>query len=156
MFRLKSAAAEPFWLEILPSQKTQFRPLTVAMVLAARDEAGKAALAVMHDDGTSDLAVATANVQFATSLAKLAIVAWEGVGDADGKETPPTPEAIAEYMADIVVFDAVRAKFIGPQLASVEEKNASAPSRPGTSGAKMRARNTARPARKSAKPARTG
>ncbi len=141
MFRLKGTASEPFWLEILPGQRTQFKPLTMAMLLVARQRAGETALSLLpksESDPDGDgvlLASASGQVKFVVSIAQMAIVAWEGIGGADGNELEPTPEAIAEYMSDYRVFDAVRRLYIDVQLVSVEEKNASAPSQNGISGA---------------------
>lgn len=173
MLKLNTAAAEPFWLEILPAQtalpakgkkakilvpaqRTQFRPVTLAMILAAREEASRAVVdsipSVKGKDDTSLPApieasrlAAVGQVSIVTAFAQLGIVAWEGVGDADGKPIEPTPAAILAYMSDWRVWDAVNRLYVQPALTGADEKNASAPSRNGTSGAGKNTAQAAKP-----------
>ncbi|HEY1630797.1 MAG TPA: hypothetical protein VGF56_05745 [Rhizomicrobium sp.] len=162
MLKLDTGAA-PFWLEILPAhsfmdggnlveipaQRTRFRPIDTPMVLAARMRASEAAVA--HPQ----TAKAASSAAFTGIIAELGIVEWEGVGDKDGNPVEPTPENIASYLKNWRVFDEIDRKYVMPALSRHDEKNASAPSQNGTSGAKTRAKAIANSARKRAKRART-
>jgi hypothetical protein len=45
MLKLESVSAEPFWLDVLPAVRIQFRPVSVAAMLIARDAAMARSLA---------------------------------------------------------------------------------------------------------------
>jgi hypothetical protein len=155
---------EPFWLEILPerkvwdgkeikvvaAQRTQFRRIEPGMILIARNEASAAvAKAKLQNGGPA--AEALANEAFNLSMAQQGIVAWTEVGDMGESPAEPTPENIAAYMKSWPVFNAVEVKYILPALRGLDEKNASAPSRNGTTGARTRAKASAGTAHKRAK-----
>ena len=144
MITLTPQSQEPFWLEILPGQRTQFRPITVAMILAARSHGSVEAIKA------NDAAGGVASEAFTKSICKGGIVAWEGVQGPDGKDAPVTPENIDAYLSNWRVFDEIDRRYVLPVLRQDAEKNASAPSRSGTS--KM-AKNTAKGARRAAKTA---
>ena len=76
---------EPFWLDLLPGARVQFRPMTVAAVLLARTSAADVLRAGGED------AMVKAGVAFTRSLAHSGIAAWEGIGDADGKAASSPP-----------------------------------------------------------------
>ena len=42
MLKLEPVSAEPFWLDVLPGVRIQFRPVSVAAMLIARGAAGEA------------------------------------------------------------------------------------------------------------------
>jgi hypothetical protein len=175
------AQKEPFWLDILPgrtvqngkaaetipAQRTRFKPLTTVIVLAARAEAAKVALAAIPQKGDGEivdealLSIAVAAAQaageeaFIRTCAILGIDAWEGVGDHEDKPLPVTPANIAAYVGNWRVYDAINAKYVNPGLVRADEKNAFAPSRTGTSGARTRAKATVGTAAKRARTART-
>ncbi|HEY0105206.1 MAG TPA: hypothetical protein VGB91_03920, partial [Rhizomicrobium sp.] len=89
---------------------------------------------------------------FTRTIAQLGIAGWEGVADHTGAAiTEPTPEYIDAYLGNWKVFDAIDKLYVNPALVSADEKNASAPSRSGTSGAKTRAKRTAGTAPKNAR-----
>ncbi|MBN9568700.1 MAG: hypothetical protein J0H79_13955 [Alphaproteobacteria bacterium] len=159
MLKLKTSSAEPFWLEILPGQKTQFKPVTMAMILVARESAARTMIDMMPTfDGEpipDALADAAGRVRFCVTLAQHGIVDWEGVGDENGDKIAATPDVIAEYMANWRVFDAVQKLYVEPALEELAEKNVSAPLQRGTSRAKTAARTIAKRARRAAKNART-
>ena len=86
-------------------------------------------------------------------MAGVAILDWEGVGDADGKPIPVTAGAAAALMDVWPLFEAFQARYVAKGLLLDQEKNASAPSPSGTSAG---ATATARPARRRARTARAG
>lgn len=159
MLKLTALVTDPFWLEIVPGQETQFKPVTMAMILAARAESGRAIIAAAKDAKDALYASAIAQGEgekaFTRTLAHLGIVAWKGVGDAKGKAIEPTPDAIDAYLENWKVFDAVDRLYVNPALVRIDEKNGSSPSRRGTSGAKTQAAASAATAPKPAKPAPT-
>lgn len=142
---------EPFWLDILPGQRTQFRPVETPMILAARHQAALAmrgAETVKDTDPEAFAALrAKSDAVFTTTLARFGIVAWEGVGDGTNS-VEPTPANIKAYMANWRVFDSVDKLYVLPAIAldQADEKNASAPSQNGTGGAKMPEKDIAAPA----------
>ncbi|MCC6008143.1 MAG: hypothetical protein JJU40_10740, partial [Rhodobacteraceae bacterium] len=121
-------------------------PLTTALMGAARSDPGLRSL----PEGSSDDEIA---VIFARAIAQRAILDWEGVGDAEGKPAPVTPEGIAALLDIWPIFERFQLGYVAKALELEREKNASAPS-PHGSGAGARA--IARPARKAAKTARQG
>jgi len=143
MLRL-NLAREPYWLDLGLGVLVRVEPLTTALMVAARSDPAVRGL----PEGTSDDEIA---VNFGKALAERAILDWDGVGDADGNPTPVTPEGIAALLDIWPIFERFQMGYVAKGLELEQEKNASAPSLTGsTAGAKA----TARPARKSAKPAR--
>ncbi|MFC3088132.1 hypothetical protein [Tabrizicola soli] len=127
----------PDWLTLVPGLRLQMAPLTTALMVAARADP---ALAMLPDTASSeDLALAMAK-----AVARIAILDWEGVGDAEGNPLPLTPEGIDALLEIWPVFEAFQAQYITPGLLLDQEKNAFAPSPTGPSAG---ARATARPAR---------
>ena len=92
-------------------------------------------------------------VAFAKALARRAVLAWEGIGDADGKPIDPSPDAIDALLDIWPIFEAFQLTYVSKGLLLEQEKNASAPSLNGPSAG---ATDTATPARKRAKTARRG
>ena len=92
-------------------------------------------------------------VAFAKALARRAVIAWEGIGDADGKPIEPGPEAIDALLDIWPIFEAFQMTYVSNGLLLEQEKNASAPLPNGPSAG---ATATAKPARKPAKTARRG
>jgi hypothetical protein len=90
-------------------------------------------------------------IPFAVALARLAIVAWEGVGDAKGNPVEPGPETIPALMDIWPIFEAFQTRYVQKGLLLEQEKNASAPSQPGSGAG---ARTTAQGARGRARTAR--
>jgi hypothetical protein len=99
------------------------------------------------------LAAALGVSALAKAMTGIAILDWEGVGDADGKPVPVTPEGAAALMDIWPLFEAFQARYVAKGLLLDAEKNASAPSPSGTSAG---ATATARPARRRARTARAG
>ena len=155
MLRL-NITATPEWLELAPGLRLQLAPLSTAIMLAARAEIAAADLPA--DASNDDLSMIGAK-----AIARRAVLAWEGVGDADGNPVPVTPEGIDALLEIWPVFEAFQVKYVGNGMLLEQEKNGSAPSPTGTSAV---AQTTAKPARPSraqrrrakarAKPARRG
>jgi hypothetical protein len=108
----------PFWLDLVPGVRVQFRPISVAAILLART----AAADVLRAGG--DDAMVKAGVAFTRSLAHSGIAAWEGIGDADGNPVEPSRETIDAALELWPVFDAIDRLYVGPALIQDAEKNA--------------------------------
>jgi hypothetical protein len=116
MLRL-ATGREPFWLDIVPGVRAQFRPISVAAILLART----AAADVLRAGGED--AMVKAGVAFTSSLAHSGIAAWEGIGDVDGNPVEPTKETIDAALELWPVFDAIDRLYVGPALIQDAEKN---------------------------------
>ena len=137
---------EPAWLDLGHGVRVQLRPLTTALMVAARND--PAVQNLPEDAGDEESALA-----FAKALARIAIIDWEGVGNADGNPIPISPEAIDALLDLWPLFEAFQTGYVAKGLLLEQEKSASALSPNGSSAG---ARDTARPARASAKTARKG
>ena len=145
MLRL-DLTAEPSWLDLGHGVRLRVAPLTTALMVAARSDTAVEAL----PDEASDEGRA---LIFARAIARIAVIAWEGVGDADGAAAPVTPEAIDALLEVWPIFEAFQAAYVSKGLLLDSEKNVSAPS---PTGASAGATATARPARTRARTARRG
>ena len=147
---------KPAWNEMPGGVRLKLLPITTALMAEARrDPDVVAALETMPDEGddaetsrATDEAVA---IPFAVALARLAIVAWEGVGDAKGNPVEPGPETIPALMDIWPIFEAFQTRYVQKGLLLEQEKNVSAPSQPGSGAG---ARTTAGPATGRARTAR--
>jgi hypothetical protein len=109
-----------------------FAPIDRPMVRAARRAVRKFIAAHPDMDG-DELADETGDI-FSSTLMRLGIRGWKGLGDAKGKLMgQPTPERIEEVLADPVLFDQIDAAYVVPWARAAKEKNGSSPSRNGTS-----------------------
>jgi hypothetical protein len=137
---------EPRWYELAPGVRVQLRPLTTALMVATRGDPTVQAL----DENASDEESALA---FAKALARRAMLAWEGVGDADGNAIDPSPGAIDALLDIWPIFEAFQLAYVSKGLLLEQEKNASALS---PSGPSAGASDIARPAKGRAPTARRG
>ncbi len=137
---------EPRWHELAPGVRVQLRPLTTALMVATRSD--PAVETVPEEASDEERAVA-----FAKALARRAVLAWEGVGDADGQTIEPSPEAIDALLDIWPIFEAFQLAYVSKGLLLEQEKNASALSPTGSSAG---ASDTARDARGRAPTARRG
>ena len=135
---------EPRWHDLAPGVRVRLRPLTTALMVATRSDPEVEAV----PDGTSDEERA---LIFAKALARRAVLAWEGVGDIEGKVIDPSPQAIDALLDIWPIFEAFQLVYVSKGLLLEQEKNGSAPSPNGPSAG---ATATARPVRKPAKTAR--
>ena len=127
----------PQWCDLIPGVRVRLRPLTTALMVAARGDPTIADLA--EGAATEEAALAMAK-----ALARRAILEWEGIGDADGNPIDPSPEAIDALLDIWPVFEAFQTRYVARGLMLDAEKNASAPSPTGPSAG---ATATAPPAR---------
>ena len=136
MIRL-DLSREPRWLDLGHGVRLRVGPLTTSLMAAARSDPAVTAL----PDGASNETIAVA---MAKALARLVVLDWEGVGDADGNPIDPSPEAIDALLDIWPAFEAFQTSYVAKALLLDAEKNGSAPLPTGPSAG---ARATARPAR---------
>jgi hypothetical protein len=110
----------PKWLDLIAGLRLQLRPLTTSLMVAARADPAIQDLA----SGASDDERAVA---FAKALARLAILDWEGVGDADGVPLAPSEAAIDALLDLWPVFEAFQTQYVAKGLLIDAEKNGFAP-----------------------------
>jgi hypothetical protein len=146
MLRL-DLSAEPAWLGLGHGVRVRVLPCTSGVMAAAR---GNAAVEALVAAGASEAELALA---LAKAMASIAILDWEGVGDADGRPVPVTPEAASALIDIWPLFEAFQARYVAKGLLLDAEKNVSSPSPTGTSAG---ATATARPVRRRARTARAG
>lgn len=137
---------EPRWHDLAPGVRVQLRPLTTSLMVVTRSD--PVVEAVPEDATDEERAVA-----FAKALARRAVLAWEGIGDAEGNAIDPSPDAVDALLDIWPIFEAFQLTYVSKGLLLEQEKNVSAPSPTGPSAG---ATATAKPARKRAKPARRG
>lgn len=137
---------EPAWLDLGHGVRLHLRPLTTALMVAARNDQVVQDLPENASDEESALA-------FASALARVAILDWEGVGDADGNPIPVSPEAIDALLDLWPLFEAFQTDYVAKGLLLEQEKNASSPS---PSGPSAGATDIAGTAKVSARTARNG
>lgn len=118
MIRL-DLAREPFWLDLGMGVHLHLRPCTTALVLAARQAVRDADMT----DEPPDLVPGTRTATFLKAMGRLAILGWEGVGDADGSPVEPTPEGIGALLDLHPVADAFSLRYLGPVALLEQEKN---------------------------------
>jgi hypothetical protein len=85
---------EPYWVELPRGVRVEIRPVTTAVMAAAQAAALREADVEMDPDLARGLAFAL----LVKALARHAVTAWEGVGDAAGKPLPLSPEAVERLM----------------------------------------------------------
>jgi hypothetical protein len=135
MIRL-NLSREPSWLDLGHDVRVRVAPLTTSLMAAARSDPAVAAL----PEGASNETIA---VTMAKALARLVVLEWEGVGDAEGNPVPVTPEGIDALLDILPIFEAFQLRYVSKGLLLEAEKNGSAPSPNGTSAG---ATSTADPA----------
>lgn len=136
----------PRWHDLAAGVRVQLRPLTTALMVATRSD--PAVEAVLDEASDEERAVA-----FAKALARRAVLAWDGIGDADGKPIDPSADAIDALLDIWPIFETFQLTYVSKGLLLEQEKNASAPSPNGPSAG---ATDTAKPARKAAVTAQPG
>lgn len=136
----------PRWAELIPGVRVQLRPLTTALMVAAR---GDPAVADLPEGAATEEAA----LAMARALARRAILDWEGVGDAEGQPIPPSPEAIDALLDLWPAFEAFQTLYVAKALLLDAEKNVSPPLPNGPSAG---AHATARPVKDPAQPAPRG
>ena len=109
---------EPYWLDLGHGVRLHVRPCSTALVMAAR-----AAVARGVNAQPDEQAAGTLTATFVKTLARLAVHAWEGVGDAHGEPVAITPEGVEALMDLWPIADAFERQYLGPALLLEEEKN---------------------------------
>ncbi|MGS4947630.1 hypothetical protein ACVDG3_19305 [Meridianimarinicoccus sp. RP-17] len=153
---------KPAWQDMPGGVRLKLLPITTALMAEARRDPDVVealqSVPPEPDDDASDADPAAARatdeavaIPFAVALARLAIVDWEGVGDAKGAPVDPGPETIPALMDIWPIFEAFQTRYVQKGLLLEQEKNASAPSQPGSGAG---ARSTAGPATGRARTAR--
>ena len=127
---------EPAWMDLGYGVRVHLRPLTTALMVAARNDPAVQDLAEDAMDEESALA-------FAKALARVAILDWEGVGYANSQPIDPSPEAIDALLDLWPLFEAFQTGYVAKGLMLEQEKNDSSPLPTGSS---VGATDTATPA----------
>src|SRR6056297_2829199 len=96
---------EPRWHDLAPGVRVQLRPLTTALMVTTRSD--PAVAAVPDDASDEDRAVA-----FAKALARRAVLAWEGIGDADGNVIAPSADAIDALLDIWPIFETFQLSYV--------------------------------------------
>ena len=128
------------WIDLPRDVRVQVQPVTTALIYAARRDP---AISALPADADQELVA----LVMGQSIARLAIVAWEGIGDAEGNPIDPSPEAVTELMNIWPICRAFNKLIVEPAFDQESEKKGSAPSPSGSSAA---ARDTAKDAGTSA------
>ena len=124
----------PQWCDLIPGVRVRLRPLTTALMVAAR---GDPAIADLPEGAATEEAA----LAMAKALARRAVLAWEGIGDLEGNPIDPNPEAIDALLDLWPAFEAFQTSYVAKALLLDAEKNGSAPLPTGPSvGAKATAR----------------
>jgi len=135
MIRL-DLSREPRWLDLGHGVRLRVGPLTTSLMAAARSDPTVTSL---PEDASNE----TIAVTMAKALARLVVLEWDGVGDAEGEPVPVTPEGIDALLDILPIFEAFQLRYVSKGLLLEAEKNGSAPSPNGISAG---ATNTADPA----------
>ena len=118
---------EPHWLDVGHGVRLHVKPCTSAIMLAARSGAAREGMPVPDSEGPplapEEIIGARASA-FMKALARLVIIGWEGVGDADGKSAAVSPEGIEALLDLWPIADAFERQYLGPALLLAQEKNA--------------------------------
>ena len=121
MLRL-NLSSEPQWLDLGYGVRLLVEPLTTAVMLAARsDPAILVATQAAESEGAlsnDDLALVVAK-----AVARIVVKDWEGVGDAEDKPLPLTPEGIDALLEIWPIFEAFQTSYIAGALILDAEKN---------------------------------
>ena len=113
--------SEPYWLDLLPSVRLKVRPFGTALFFAAQS-----AMVRVDTEGetASEVIDALRGVAFIKALARLSIIAWEGIADDKGAPAPLTPDAV-EALMEIWQAAAAFERIYARPIAEIEaEKNA--------------------------------
>ena len=158
MLRL-NISRKPLWLDLAPGVRVQLLPADIELVGDAQSDPDFID-ALGGDDLPEDDATALTmspvqkqriGLALAVAMAKRAIIAWEGMEDEDGHPIPePFDEGIEALLRIPSVFRKFQDRYMGPAMNLAQEGNASGTSLNGISAVVP---NTARPARRAAKPA---
>ncbi|MFO1156624.1 MAG: hypothetical protein U1E43_07595 [Rhodospirillales bacterium] len=102
---------EPYWLDLPGGVRLRVAPCSTHLMMAARQQI----------DGFAGVDRGAALVR---ALARVAILEWEGVGDADGNPVEPTPEHIDALLDLWPIAAAFERDYLAPAVMLDAEKNA--------------------------------
>ena len=136
----------PRWHDLAPGVRVHLRPMTTALMVATRSD--PTVEAIPENASDEERAVA-----FGKALARRAVLAWEGIGDAEGNAIDPSPDAVDALLDIWPIFEAFQLTYVSKGLLLEQEKNVSASS---PSGPSAGASATAKRAKRPAKTARRG
>ena len=119
MIRL-NLTATPEWLDLAPGLRLLVGPLTTALMVSARADLAVETLSVGATQEEMALAMAK-------SVARRAVLDWEGVGDDAGNIIPVSPQGIDALLEIWPVFEAFQTQYVARGLLLDAEKNVSAP-----------------------------
>lgn len=139
----------PEWLDLGHGVRIEVLPLRTSIMTKIKGSVGAEVTEEAIADGTIDRTALGNDMSLAIACA--VIVGWEGVGDDRGKPAPVTPDNIAALMDLFPIFTAFQTQYLAPAFEALSEKNASSPSRTGTTAAAI---PTATPAKARARTAR--
>lgn len=105
---------EPYWIDLLEGVRLFVRPATTAIIMAAR--AG-----VLKENIENDVERASALIRH---LGRLAVLEWQGVGDADSNPASVTHETVDALFDLWPVSEAFERLYLTPALLLEQEKNA--------------------------------
>jgi hypothetical protein len=121
MIRL-NLSRELAWTELAAGVSVQVRPIEAAFVAAAR---AMAVTKVPPPIGKNELLIARRSQAFLVALGQLAIVAWDGVGDANDQPIAVTDAGIEALFELPPIVNAFSSRYFAPAVILDEEKNAS-------------------------------
>lgn len=110
---------EPHWLDLGHGVRLHVRPCTAALMMAARAAAQRAVTSSASDTEAAGIRTAA----LIKALARLAVLDWEGIGDAAGHAAPPTPEGVDALLDLWPMVEAFERLYLGPALLLDNEKN---------------------------------
>ena len=121
MLRLR-LSTEPEWLDLGHGVRLFVEPLTTAVMLAARSDP-----AIMAATQNQEIEDSASNDDLARIVAKavarIVVQDWWGVGDAEGKPLPVTPDGIDALLEIWPIFEAFQTRYIAGALILDAEKN---------------------------------
>ena len=104
---------EPYWIDLINGVRLFVRPVTTAIIMAARSS-------VFKENIEDEIERGAALIRH---LGQLTVTEWEGVGDADGNLAAVSPEAIAALFDLWPISEAFERLYLTPALLLEQEKN---------------------------------
>lgn len=112
-------SSDPRWIDLTSGVRLKVKPLSSALMLAARHDPRVQTLA--KDGETSDEDALTLEV--AKVLAGLIIEDWEGVGDGSGEPVPVSQDWIDALLDLWPMFESFQEKIVAGAMLVDAEKN---------------------------------
>ena len=112
-------ASDPRWIDLTSGVRVKIKPLTSALMLAARHDPRVQALAREGETPDED----SLTLEVAKVLAGLVIEDWEGVGDGSGRPVPVSQDWIDALLDLWPMFEAFQEKVVAGAMLVDAEKN---------------------------------